>query len=60
MAEQLGINAEEYEVMSKSELQSLRSKDHKRNKTREENIKKQQEEAIETREAGKSCSRERK
>lgn len=45
MAEQLGINAEEYEVMSKSELQSLiDQKITSAIKTREENIKKQQEE----------------
>lgn len=45
MAEQLGINAEEYEVLSKSELQSLiDQKITSAIKTREENIRKQQEE----------------
>lgn len=45
MSEQLGIDAEEYEVLSKAELQSLiDQKITSAIKTREENLKKQQEE----------------
>lgn len=45
LSEQLGIDAEEYEVLSKAELQSLiDQKITSAIKTREENLKKQQEE----------------
>lgn len=45
LAEQLNINTEEYEILSKSELQSLiDQKVTSAIKTREENIRKQQEE----------------